>query len=197
MPGTTPTYGLPYLEPLDPPDIAGGLQDLAEAAEAALATIAAAAAARAKGVVGSVSVGTSADATTTEVITDTVTFTAEAGRAYRVSVLTPVLDNSATAAQTAIVTIRSAAGASVTNADTLLAKAINNVPPGTVSSTPGTAAETVALVGYINNPAAGQRSVGLGLAAASASSNVRFLASGTTGPDKAGWLVVEDVGPAY
>lgn len=36
MADTTPVYALPYLEPLDPPDIAGGLQDLAERVEAVL-----------------------------------------------------------------------------------------------------------------------------------------------------------------
>lgn len=38
MSGSTPTYGLPYLEPDDPPDIASATQDLAEAAEAQLIT---------------------------------------------------------------------------------------------------------------------------------------------------------------
>ncbi len=193
MPNTTPTYGLPYLEPLDPPDIAGGLEALAEAVEGQVARLDAAA----PGVMGSTPIGTSADVTTTEVITDTVTFVAEAGRAYRVSVMTPVLDNQATAGQTAIVTIRYASGPSVTNADALVGKAVNTVPGATASSTPGSAAETVTMVAFINNPPAGQLTVGVGLAASSASSNVRFLASGTTGPNANGVFVVEDVGAAY
>jgi hypothetical protein len=36
MPGTTSTYGFPYLEPADPPDIAGATEDLAEAVEGVL-----------------------------------------------------------------------------------------------------------------------------------------------------------------
>lgn len=197
MTATTPIYALPYLEPLDPPDIAGGLQDLAEAVETALAAANAAANARARGVVGSSPIGTSADVGTTEVITNSITFTALAGRAYRVNVLTPVLDNQATAAQTAIVNVRWAAGATVTNASTLIAKGINNTPGATGSTTPGSAAETLSLVGYLNNPAAGSVTVGVGLAAASASSNVRFLASGTLGPNANGVFVVEDIGPSY
>jgi len=39
MPGSTPVYNLPYLELDDPPDIAGGLQDLAEAVETQLVRI--------------------------------------------------------------------------------------------------------------------------------------------------------------
>lgn len=39
MPGTTSIYGLPYLEPDDPPDIAGATQSLAEATEAEIARI--------------------------------------------------------------------------------------------------------------------------------------------------------------
>lgn len=34
MPGSTSVYGLPFLEPTDPPDIAGATEDLAGAAEA-------------------------------------------------------------------------------------------------------------------------------------------------------------------
>lgn len=41
MPGSTPVYGLPYLELDDPPDIAGATQDLAEAVEAELQAVAA------------------------------------------------------------------------------------------------------------------------------------------------------------
>lgn len=36
MSGTTSVYNLPYLEPEDPPDIAGATQDLAEATETAI-----------------------------------------------------------------------------------------------------------------------------------------------------------------
>ncbi|WP_371409727.1 hypothetical protein OG423_14070 [Micromonospora zamorensis] len=42
MPGSTSTYGFPYLEPSDPPDIAGATQDLAEAVETELGQVAAA-----------------------------------------------------------------------------------------------------------------------------------------------------------
>lgn len=204
MTATTPTYAIPYPEATDPPNGPSQMQALALAVEALIAANAAliaantaAANARAKGVVGAASIGTSADVGTTEVITDSVTFTAEAGRAYRVSVMTPVLDNQATASQTAITTIRWASGATVSNAGSLIAKGIGNTPGVTGSSSPGSAAETITMIGYINNPPAGQVTVGLGLAASSASSNVRYLASGTTGPDKAGILFVEDVGPTY
>lgn len=197
MPDTTPVYALPYLEPSDPPDIAGGLQDLATAVEAVLAANAAAAAARAKGVVGQTPIGTSASANTTGIITNSVTFIAEANRAYRVSVLTPVVDNDGTANQTAVVTIRWATGASVVIGSTLIAKGVQNTPPTTTSSTPGSSAETLALVGYLNNPGAGQVTVGVGLEALSASSTIRFLASGTSGPNANGVFVVEDIGPSY
>lgn len=42
MPGSTSTFGFPYLEPSDPPDIAGATQALAEATETALGQVAAA-----------------------------------------------------------------------------------------------------------------------------------------------------------
>ena len=194
MPDTTTVYDLPYLEPSDPPDIAGGLQDLAEAVEAELVRIDAAAA---RGVAAAGTVPLSGDVGTTETITASLTWTALAGRAYRVSVMTPALDNQASAAQTAIVTLRHAAGASVSNTGTLIAKAIANVPPTTTSTNPGAAAETVTLVAFINNPGAGQRTVGVGLAALSGSSNVRFLPGNTAGPDLNPSFVVEDCGPAY
>lgn len=189
MPGTTPTLGLPFPELTDPPDGAAQLQALAEAVEAELV-------ARAKGLVDRVQVGTSTDVGTTEVITDDITFTVEAGRAYKVTVVTPVLDNQATAAQTAVVTLRHAAGGSVSNSATLIGKAVKNVPAATGSSTPGSAAVTTMLVGWIEGAAAGTRTVGLGLAALSSGSDVRFLASGTSGPDSYGVFSVEDAGPA-
>lgn len=190
MPDTTATYALPYLEPLDPPDIAGGLQDLAEAVDSALGG-------GARGVVAQVAVNSSADIGTTETITHSVTFTAAAGRAYRVSLTTPVLDNQGSASQTAIVTLRHAAGATVTNTGTLIGKAVRNTPAVTGSTTAGSAAETTTVLGWINNPGAGQRTVGVGLAAQSASSNIRFLAGSTIGPDMTPLLVVEDAGPAF
>lgn len=190
MSNATSVYGLPYLEPTDPPDIAGGLQDLAEATETALTG-------GGRGVVGSAVVGTSADTGTTEVITNSVTFTASAGRAYRVSLGTPVLDNQGSAAQTAIVTLRWAPGATVNNSGTVIAKAVRNTPAVTGSTTAGSAAETASLTGWIRNPGAGQVTVGVGLAAQSGSSNIRFLAGSTIGPDLTPLLVVEDAGPAF
>ena len=152
-----------------------------------------------RGLVGRAAIGTSSDQNTTGAITDSVTFTAEANRCYRVSVLTPVLDNQTggTVAQTAIITLRWAAGGSVTMGGTLIAKAINNVPSGGSSSTAGSAATTSSLVGVINNPSAGTTTVGVGLNASSAGSDVRFLASGTTGPDSNGSIIVEDIGPNF
>jgi hypothetical protein len=151
---------------------------------------------RAKGIIASTPIGTSSDCTTAGSITNSITFTAEADRAYAVNVLTPVIDNQATAAQTGIVTIRWAVGASVAISDALIAKAISNTPGSTGSSTAGSAAETVGLVALLNDPAAGQTTIGVGLAASSASSNVRFLASGTTGPNANGVFYIEDIGPA-
>lgn len=200
MPATTPTYALPYPEASDPPNGPSQIQALALALEAKIALIDAAvavAATRAKGVVGSTPIGTSSSADTTGLITDSITFTAEAGRAYRVSVLTPVVDNDGSASQTAVVTLRWATGASVTIGGTLIAKGVQNTPPTTTSSTPGSSAETLALIGYLNNPGAGQVTIGVGLAALSASSTIRFLASGTSGPNANGVFVVEDVGPSY
>lgn len=139
--------------------------------------------------------GTTADIGTTETIVFSATFTAEANRIYRVTLTTPVLDNQASAANTAIVTLRWAAGASVTSGGTLIGKATNNVPPTTASSTAGSAAETVTIGGEMNNIAAGQTTVGVGLAALSASSNVRFLQAGTVGPDFQPYLTVWDEGP--
>lgn len=186
----TTSLGLPYLEPLDPPDIAGGLQALAEAVNAILTAISV----RAKGVIAEVAVGTSADVTA-EAITDAVTFTAEAGRRYKVTVITPVIDNQGTGAQTGVVTLRHAAGASVTAGGTIIGKYVGNAPGSTGSSTPGSSAETATLVGWINNPSAGQRTVGVGLAATGVTA-VRFLAAGTVGPDYIPQLVVEDAGAA-
>jgi hypothetical protein len=204
MTATTPTYGIPYPEATDPPNGPAQMQALALEVEAEITRVDTTAAAnttaanaRAKGVKGSTPIGTSASANTTGIITDSVTFTAEAGRAYRVNVLTPVIDNDASASQTAVVSIRWAAGASVAITDALIAKAVQNTPPTTTSNSPGSAAETVAMVAYLNNPAAGQVTVGVGLAALSASSTIRFLASGTSGPNANGVFVVEDVGPAY
>lgn len=193
MTGTTTAYALPYPETTDPPDGAAQIKALAEAVDTVLATLAT----RGKGVVASVVVGTSSDIGTTETITASATFNAEAGRAYRVSLTTPVLDNQASASQTAIVTLRHAAGATVTSAGTIIAKAVRNTPATTASTSAGSAAETATAVGWINGAAAGQRTVGVGLAAASASSNVRFLAGSTIGPDITPTLVVEDVGPAF
>lgn len=149
-----------------------------------------------KGVVGNTTIGSSSDVGVTETITDSITFTAVANRCYEVVAMTPVLDNQATAAQSAIVTLRHASGASVTSAGTLIAKATNNLPPTTTSTNAGTAAETATLVGYINNVAAGQRTVGIGLAA-QAASNIRFLAAGTIGPDISPFFVVKDIGPNF
>lgn len=204
MTDTTPVYGIPYPESADPPDGPSQMQALALEVETELVRVDAAAtaltatvAARAKGVVSAGSTTSSGDVGTTETIISSRTFTAEANRCYRVSYTTPVLDNQGTASQTAIVTLRHAAGASVTNAGTLIAKAINNVPPTTTSTSPGTAAETATLVGWINNAPAGQRTVGVGLAALSASSNIRTLAANTVGPDLNPLLVIEDVGPNF
>lgn len=151
----------------------------------------------ARGVLGTEIVGTSANVGITETITDSVTFTAIANRCYRVSVTTPVLDNDATAANTAIVTLRHAAGATVTAADTIIGKAVANLPATGVSTTPGDAAVTVTVLGLINNAAAGQRTAGLGLATLTSASNVRFLAGTTSGPDHSPYLVVEDIGPNF
>jgi hypothetical protein len=186
----TTSLGLPYLEPLDPPDIAGGLQALAEAVDAILTAVAV----RAKGVIAQTNVGISGDYVT-ETIAASVTFTAEANRMYRVTVVTPVIDNQGTGAQTGIVTLRHATGGSVTAAGTLVGKAVSNAPGSTGSSTAGSAAETVTLVGWINNPAAGQLTVGVGLAPTGATA-VRFLSGGTSGPDYIPQLVVEDAGAA-
>lgn len=204
MPLTTPTYGLPYPEASDPPNGPTQIQALAEEVEDELTRIDATAAAnttaanaRAKGVVGQSAIGTSSSANTTGIITNSVTFIAEANRAYRVNVLTPVVDNDGSANQTAVVTIRWATGASVAIGGTLIAKGVQNTPPTTTSSTPGSSAETLSLVGYLNNPGAGQVTVGVGLEALSASSTIRFLASGTSGPNANGVFVVEDIGPSY
>lgn len=148
-----------------------------------------------KGAVNRVQLGTTADIGTTETITHSVTFTAEANRMYRVTLSTPVIDNQATAANTAIVTLRYAAGASVTAGGTLVGKGTKNVPATTTSTTAGDAAETVTVNGELNNIAAGQTTVGVGLAALSASSNVRFLVAGTVGPDFQPYLTVWDEGP--
>lgn len=190
MTAFTPTYALPYPQSADPPDGPGQIGALAAAVEAVLVQLAV----RAKGAIAEVAVGTSGDVTA-EAITDAVTFTAEAGRRYRVTVCTPVIDNQAAGVQTGVVTLRHAAGASVTAAGTIIGKAVNNAPAGTGSSTPGSSAETVTLVGYINNVTAGQRTVGVGLAATGVTA-IRFLAAGTVGPDYIPQLVVDDVGLA-
>ena len=194
MVATTTVYGLPYPETTDPPNGPAQMQDLAEEVEVELVRIDGFAP---RGVKGSAPIGTSASANTTGIITNSVTFTAEAGRAYRVNVLTPAIDNDGSASQTAVITIRWVAGASVAITDTLIAKGVQNTPATTTSTSPGSAAETAAMVAYLNNPGAGQVTVGIGLAALSASSTIRFLASGTSGPNANGVFVVEDIGPAY
>lgn len=190
MSASTPVYALPYLELSDPPNIAAGLQDLATAVEAVLQAVAV----RAKGILARVPVGTSADIGTTETITASVSFTAEPGRDYRISLTTPVIDNQGTGAQTGIVTARWAAGGSVSAAGNLIAKGVGNTPGSTGSSTAGSAAETVTIVGPFYPNVAGQVTVGVGLAALSAVTNVRFLQAGTVGPDLIPELIVEDIG---
>lgn len=148
-----------------------------------------------RGAVARVAVNTSSDIGATETITHSVTFTALADRCYRVSVTTPMVDNQGTGAATGIVTLRYAAGASVTNAGTLIAKATVNVNSTTTSTTPGDAAVTTTLVGHINDAAAGQTTVGIGLTRAG-TTNVRFLAGTTIGPDFTPYLLVEDIGIA-
>lgn len=194
---TTPVYAIPFPEDPDPPDGPDQMEAMALRMEALLASltaqVASELAARAKGVVKTANVGTSSDADTTGIITDSLTFTAEAGRSYRVSVLTPVLDNQANVAQTAITVIRWAAGASVTVGGTAIAKDVTNTPATNVSATAGSAAETAQLVTHFA-PGAGQVTVGIHLAASSAASAIRFLASGTTGPDLTGKFIIEDIG---
>lgn len=150
---------------------------------------------RAKGFIATTPIGTSASANTAGIITNSITFTAEAGRMYEVNALTPVVDNDGTGAQTAIITLRWAVGPTVVIGDSLAAKAVVNMPGATSSSTPGTAAETVTLFGLLAPPA-GQFTVGIGLAMLSATTTGRFLASGTSGPNANGILMVKDIGLA-
>jgi hypothetical protein len=188
---TTATYALPYPEATDAPNGPAQIQALAQAVDALVASITAR---YAKGIVARVPVGTSADIGTTETITASGSFTAEAGRDYEITLTTPVLDNQGTGAQTAIVTARWAAGASVSNAGNLIAKGDNNTPGSTGSSTAGSAAETVTIHGSFYPNIAGQVTVGVGLAALSATTNIRFLQAGTVGPDLIPELIVKDIG---
>ncbi len=147
----------------------------------------------AKGIIGRTAVGTSADIGATETMLSSVTFTAEANRCYEVSLNTPVLDNQGTGNQTAIVTLRYAAGASVANTDTLIGKSIKNCPATDGSTTAGAAAVTTYVTGLINNAAAGQTTVAVGLTR-DGSTDIRFLAAGTEGPDLSPYLTVKDIG---
>jgi hypothetical protein len=193
---TTPNLGLPYPESSDAPDGPAQIGALALAIDTA---VQAGLTARAKGIKARVQLATTSDVGSTETIVARTNFTAEADRCYKVSVVTPVIDSQGTsAAQTAYVTLRYVAGVGpVTNAGTIIGKAVVNCPPTSSSTTAGSAAETVTLLGHINDVAAGTYDVGVGLAAVTGTpSFVRFLQAGTTGPDFQPWLLIEDVGPA-
>lgn len=150
----------------------------------------------AKGTIGRTAVGTSADIGASETITNSVTFTAEANRCYKVSLNTPVLDNQGTGAQTAIITLRYAAAGSVTSAGTLIAKSIKNCPASTGSATAGAAAVTTFIQGIISGAAAGTTTVGVGLTR-DGTTDIRFLVAGTEGPDFSPYLLIEDIGPNF
>lgn len=195
---STPVYSLPFPEDTDAPDGPAQLEALALGVETELVRIDAAIAVPwARGAKARVILGTTADIGGTETIVFNVTFTAEADRCYKVTAMTPVLDNQGTGAQTGIVTLRYVAGAGpVTNAGTLIAKAVQNGPASTGSSTAGSAAQTVTLIGHINDPSAGSVNVGIGLTR-SGTTDIRFLQAGTIGPDFQPYLLVEDIGPAF
>ncbi len=188
----TPTYALPFPESSDAPDVPSHLELLAVALETQLAALAL----RPRGAVARVILATTADIGATETTVANVTFTALASRMYKVTAMTPVIDNQGSGAQTGIVTLRWVAGAGpVTNAGTLIAKATVNGPATTGSTTAGAAAETATLIGHINGPAAGSVNVGI-LLTRSGTTDIRFLQAGTIGPDFQPYLLVEDIGPS-
>ncbi len=196
---STPVYAFPFPEDTDAPDGPAQLEALALAVEAKIGTILSLAdlVSLPRGRKARVQVGTSADVGATETITNNVTFTAEANRCYRVSVVTPPIDNQGAGVQSPIVTLRYVAGAGpVTNAGTLIARATCNGPSTTGSTVIGNAAVTTTLIGHINNPAAGTTNVGIGLTRLG-TTDVRFLVAGTIGPDFTPYILIEDIGPNF
>ncbi len=179
---STPATALPYPALTDAPNSPQQLQALAERIEARYP----------RGAVALARFGTSVTATGATIVYSH-TFTALAGRLYRVTFSLPVLDDqsgtSGTFNGSVDLYIRGAAGTSVTTTGTILGFSRVGLRGDSSNNAHGTT-----VVGYLNNPAAGSYTVGLSLTPIT-STAVRVLPPGTD-PAQGAQLLIDDIGAA-
>lgn len=184
---TTPVYAFPYPENSDPPNGPGQLGALALALETKFVTNDAN---LPRGLLAIKRSNLNSNSTpiTAETVQLSVSFTAVAGRAYRVLFSGGTVDSAGPTACAGIIIMRWAAGGTVTTAGTAIARTQTAIP---ASGAPNDEGSSNAMEGHIIGAAAGTTTVGITLTSTTAVA-VGFFSTSVSGL----CLTVEDVGLA-
>lgn len=185
----TPVYSLSFPEDTDTPDGPAQLENLALDVEAKFVTNDAAIAALPRGVLAARKSTGNGTPVTAETVQLSASFTAVAGRTYRVLASGGTLDGPAAgAANSAQLILRWAAGASVTVAGAAIGRIQMAIP---ASGTPNEESSIPGFEGLIVGAAAGTTTVGVTLASSNGANVVGIFSTSTSGLT----ITVEDVGP--